>query len=201
MCKKNSMTVHFKPIILPLSLSKSWRSELLLLVVTVTTLQCHFSGKSKMGSQWNTQTGTTLWASDVTQKPVQLTDFQKSPNSWISVVNFSVLLKFMKFLRWCWLPMIILLMRVIRNYQRITRMCRSISCSKMLDSFTSCQTTFLSLRSFICQASHMLLPFPGGFTNVCFRNSVTLLWRHNYHAEEIRKNVCSICCLQQTGSG
>ena len=29
----------------------------------------------------------------------------------------------------------------------------------------------------------MLLPFPGGFTNVCFSNSLTLLWRHNYRIE------------------
>ena len=148
-----------------------------------------------MGSQWNTQTGTTLWTSDVTQKPVQLTDFQKHPNSWISVVSFCILLKFMEFLRQCWLPMIILLTRVAGNHQRSTRMCWSISCSKMFDSFTSCQTTFLSLRSFIGQSLLMLLPFPGGLTSVCFSNSLRLLWRHNYHvetsfvAQEIRKHM------------
>lgn len=79
--------------------------------------------------------------------------------------------------------MIILSTTVIGNHHRSTRMCQSIRCSKMLDSFASCRTTFLSLRSFIGQSLHILLPFPGGFTNVCFSNSLTLLWRHNYHIE------------------
>ena len=78
----------------------------------------------------------------------------------------------------------ILSARVFGNHHRSTRMCRSIGCSKMLDSFASCQTTFLSLRSFfISQSLHMLLPFPGRFTNVCFSNSLMLLWRHNYRIE------------------
>ena len=75
----------------------------------------------------------------------------------------------------------ILLAKVVGNHHRSTRMCQSIGCSKMLDSFASCRTTFLSL--FIGQSLHMLLPFPGGFTNVCFSNSLTLLWRHNYRIE------------------
>lgn len=55
--------------------------------------------------------------------------------------------------------------------------------AKCLTFCANCRTTFLSLRSFIGQSLHILLPFPGGFTNVCFSNSLTLLWRHNYHIE------------------
>ena len=43
----------------------------------------------------------------------------------------------------------ILSARVVGNHHRSTRMCQSIRCSKMLDSFASCRTTFLSLRSFL----------------------------------------------------
>ena len=169
MRKKNSVTVHFKPIILPLSLSKSWRSELLLLVVTVTTLQCHFSGKSKMGSQWNTQTGTTLGGQAMSHRSRFSWPISRKVQTVESVWSTSVfswnLCSFFDDVDCQWSFSWRESLETI-NYS--LECAGTSSVAKCLTFCANCRTTFLSLRSFISQSLHMLLPFPGGFTNLSF---------------------------------